>query len=220
MGDPAFDPDRLVGDHGLLDDGWRCSLRVERRGDGWTSRFRSYDRNEGEFASSLTVGGDVPHRVTLTVYGFNELDAGVYVGHASRSGPVHITGWGDWKGTPFGFVTARRPPFRPGPDLPGTLLPDAFLGTYRLVSDALAARVALTRADGRRLTGEVIANGTSRPISGEVDEQIPHRVVLIADLGAGPVTLTLLMFVRSRSVLAGRLERDGQPAPCHLTRLA
>jgi len=212
---------RLAGDYALFDDGWRCSLRLQRTVEGGlTSRFYSYDRNEGEFESSITVGGEAPNLVTLVVRDFNELDQGIYVGYASCAGPVHITGSGDWKGTPFGFFAARQPPFRFGPDIPGELPPTAFLGSYTMHCGGRRATLHLAEADGAFVRGELQEpGGTTYSVSGEVDSIVRHRVSLtVADVANGPAVLSVLMFVRSRAALAGWLDWAGQRHGCHLTR--
>jgi hypothetical protein len=217
----ALPASRLAGDYALFDDGWRCSLSLRETADGGlVSRFRSYDRNEGEFVSSITVGGEAPNRVTLVVHDFNELDRGIYVAYASCAGPVYITGSGDWKGTPFGYFAARCPPFRSGPDIPGELLPAAFLGRYTVHCEGRRAALHLAQADGTLVRGELHeAGGTTYPVSGEVDAVVRHRVSLtVADVPDGPATLSLLMFVRSRAALAGWLDWSGQRYACYLTR--
>ena len=218
----AFPPDRIVGDYALLDDGWRCRLRIRPGPNGqFEADFFSFDRTEGRFEARVSLDERHPHHVVLHVDRFNELDVSSYVGYAFTRGPAAIAGTGDWKGITFGFYARRQPPCTPGPDVPGALSPAGYLGTYTLWCDGLHGRVRLTRVDGNTVHGLLREpTGATFPLVAEIDPAVPHHAVItVHDVPDDrPATMSVFMFVRPRTALSGWLDWAGTRLGCYLTR--
>jgi hypothetical protein len=217
----AVAADRLAGDYAFYDDGWQATLGLSAQPDGsLRARFHEYNRNRGEFEAAAQVNGI---DFAITVRDFNELPQQHYHGLIFTRRRVAIAGTLDWKGTPFGFFAARRPAYTLGPLLPETVLPEAFLGCYSLYCDGEHATLTLSGHDGDGFRGSIRETVTSRvfPVTGYVDPEVAHRVILaIAQVPGGlpPPRLTLLMFVQRRTAMAGWLDWGPQPLGCFAIR--
>jgi hypothetical protein len=219
----VFDPSRLAGDYAFYDDGWRCSLSLRQRSErGFDARFRSYDRTEGAFDVDVWLDPELPHRLQLTVSGgFNEVQRQTYRGFAFTRGAVGIAGVSDWKGAPFGFFARRHPPYSVGPAIPGTIAPTDFVGSFNLYCDGEHGTLELSEQDGAEVRGTLREQGgATLPVTASIDAAVPyHAVIAVHDVGSAlPPLLSVWMFVRPRTALAGWLDWGDTRLGCYLTR--
>jgi hypothetical protein len=187
---------------------------------GISAEFVSYDRNLGTFEATFEVGPEPAHAVRLEVRSFNELTLARYTGHAFTRGPAGIAGRGVWKGIPFGFLARPQPPVRLGPDRPGGVTLADFVGAYDLLCDGLHATLLLQLSDASELTGVLVEDdGTRHHVVPAPDPDVAHHLLCSVELPGGPAELDLLMFVRSRTVLAGHVDWRGHRYGCSATRI-
>jgi len=217
----AFDPSRLDGDYAFYDDGWRCRLSLRQRLDGgFDARFFSYDRTVGAFDAAVSVDPEQPHRLRLVVSGFNELDHQIYTGYAFTRGPAGIAGVTDWKGRSFGFFARHQPPWSIGPPIPGTVTAADFLGSFNLYCDGEHGTLELSDRDGATIRGRLRERGGAvLSVSATIDADVPHHATItVDDASTAPPMLSVWMFVRPRTALAGWMDRGSVRLGCYLTR--
>jgi hypothetical protein len=219
--EPASLPlDRVFGDYAFYDDGWRCRLSLRPGEQGAVeAHFFSYDRTQGSFAARVAVDSASVPRLEISVAHFNELDEQVYVGYAFTRGVQGIAGASQWKSEPFGFFARRHPPVTQGPQLPVQITPQDFTGSFNLYCDGLRATMLLTDADGATVRGMLVDDaGTTRPVTATIDPDVRHQAIITIDDVAEMPCLSVWMFSRQRTALAGWLDWGGKRFGCYLTR--
>lgn len=197
------------------------SIRPDPGGNGTAVRFRSDERTQGVFPAELLVDPDVPHRVSLVVHGFNELDRSVYTGYAFTRGVVGIAGAGDWKGSPFGFCARRQTATSPGPEQQGALTSASFLGRWDVWCDGQHAALDLSDLTGDDgLTGVLVDGGAAFPVSAVVGPAVPHQAQLTVHGTGEPLdpVMTVWLSTRPRTALAGWTDWGPTRLGCCLTR--
>ena len=218
----VFDPGRLDGDYALYDDGWACRLSLRRSEIGeLEAAFHSYERTTGDFEAAVSADQEVSHRVNVVVSEFNELERQTYETYAFTRGVPGLAGVTEWKGERFGVYARRHPPYSVGRPRPGPVTPADFRGSFNLYCDGEHATVDLEGLDGSTVYGLLREpSGVELPVTVSIDGTAKHHAVIRID-GVSPddpPALSVWMFSRQRTALAGWLDWGGSRLGCYLTK--
>jgi hypothetical protein len=211
----ALDPGQVRpadfdGRYDFRHDGWPGTLLLRYTGSRNLQGSYHDDRTNADYRVTAKIDIRAPNRIDLTIRDdFNWVGEQRFVGYLSTGDKQVIAGQTFWKDIPFGFVAGKTELFAAGGAFrPGEVEPADILAEYELHADGRSARLALTEADGRRLSGHCTVGGETAAVFGEVGEGPGHEIVLtVAASPAARATiaarLTGYLFSRTKDVVAG-----------------
>jgi hypothetical protein len=98
--------------------------------------------------------------------------------------------------------------------------PDDFVGSFNLYCDGEHGTLELSDRDGATIRGSLQEpGGAVLPVSAVIDDAAPHHAVIAIDgTSMTPPRLSVWMFVRQRTALAGWMDWGSIRRGCYLTR--
>src|SRR5207244_6395227 len=105
---------------------------------------------------------------------------------------------------------------------PVTVTPADFVGSFNLWCDGEHATLNLVDVEGTSVRGTLReANGHTSPVTASIDPNLPYQAAITVENleSTMPARLSMWMFVRPRTALAGWLDWGATRLGCYMIRM-